>query len=197
MFKRSKVSIAAVLTLGGIVSLPVLAQDATQRVEITGSAIKRVDAEGALPVTVITRADIAKSGVVSTEELLSTVAAISSIGGVSNATGAGSSTAGRSTASLRGLSGQRTLVLVNGRRLSEAITSGSVGGTVNINNIPLAAIERVEVLKDGASSIYGSEALAGVINFILTKEFQGVELGVSGGTPSREGGGQTDRKSVV
>ena len=197
MFKRSKVSLAAALTLGGIIAAPVMAQDASQRVEITGSAIKRVDAEGALPITVITRADIARSGVVSTEELLNTVGAISSIGAVSNATGAGSSTAGRSTASLRGLSGQRTLVLVNGRRLSESIVAGTVSGMVNINNIPLAAIERVEVLKDGASSIYGSEALAGVINFILTKDFRGVELGVSGGTPSRRGGGQTRKGTVV
>lgn len=197
MFKRTKISIGALLAITGVLPMIAHGQDASQRVEITGSAIKRVDAEGALPVTVITRAEIARSGVVSTEELLGTVASISSIGGISNATGVGSSTAGRSTASLRGLSGQRTLVLVNGRRLSEAVTGGAVGGTVNINNIPLAAIERVEVLKDGASSIYGSDALAGVINFILTKEFEGVELGVSGGTPTRSGGGQTQKATVV
>ncbi len=197
MFKRTKISVGALLAITGVVPMIAHGQDASQRVEITGSAIKRVDAEGALPVTVITRAEIARSGVVSTEELLGTVASISSIGGVSNATGAGSSTAGRSTASLRGLSGQRTLVLVNGRRLSEAVTGGTVGGTVNINNIPLAAIERVEVLKDGASSIYGSDALAGVINFILTKEYEGVELGVSSGTPTRSGGGQTQKATVV
>ena len=196
MFKRSHISIAAAVAVGSLASASALAQDA-QRVEITGSAIKRVDAEGALPVTVITRAEIARSGVISTEELLSSVASMSSIGGVSNATGAGSSTSGRSTASLRGLSGQRTLVLVNGRRLSEAIVAGTVGGSVNINNIPLAAIERVEVLKDGASSIYGSEALAGVINFILTKDFRGVELAVSGGMPTRSGGGQNQKASVV
>ena len=126
MFKRTKISIGALLAITGVLPMIAHGQDASQRVEITGSAIKRVDAEGALPVTVITRAEIARSGVVSTEELLGTVASISSIGGISNATGAGSSTAGRSTASLRGLSGQRTLILVNGRRLAESITSGSV-----------------------------------------------------------------------
>jgi iron complex outermembrane recepter protein len=172
---------------------PVLAQE--QRVEITGSAIKRVDAEGALPITVITREDIARSGAVNTEELVNSIAAVASIGGINNATGAGSSTAGRSTISLRGLSGGRTLVLVNGRRL--AVSVGGLGGSVNVNNIPLAAIERVEVLKDGASSIYGSEALAGVVNFILTKEFKGLDIGVSAGTPTRDGGGKTEKVTLV
>ncbi|RTL44267.1 MAG: TonB-dependent receptor [Burkholderiales bacterium] len=194
MFKRSVIS-AAVLTGFGTVALSTQAQQQTlERVEITGTAVKRIDAEGSLPVTVITRDDIARSGANNTEELLQSIAAVSSIGGVSNATGAGSSTAGRSTVSLRGLSGGRTLVLVNGRRLAPAIGGGS---SVNVNNIPMAAVERIEVLKDGASSIYGSEALAGVINFILTKDFQGVDIGASYGTPTRDGGGQTQRGTLV
>lgn len=180
---------AAVLAL----CAPALAQE--QRVEITGSAIKRVDAEGALPITVITREQIARSGAVNTEELMNSIAAVSSSDAINNSTGAGNSTAGRSTISLRGLSGGRTLVLVNGRRL--AVSVGGAGGSVNVNNIPLAAIERVEVLKDGASSIYGSEALAGVVNFILTKDFKGIELGISAGAPSRDGGGKTERATVV
>jgi iron complex outermembrane recepter protein len=193
-FKRTKVSIAAATLLGGLLSATgVYAQE--QRVEITGSAIKRVDAEGALPITVITREEIARSGAVNTEELVNSIAAVGSIGGITNATGAGSSTAGRSTLSLRGLSGGRTLVLVNGRRLAAA--AGGAGGSVNVNNIPLAAIERVEVLKDGASSIYGSEALAGVVNFILTKDFKGIDIGVGGGTPTRDGGGKTQKATIV
>ena len=83
---------------------------------------------------------------------------------------------GAETISLRGLSGGRTLVLVNGRRIAGGLSGGFLN-SVNVNNIPLAAIERVEILKDGASSIYGSEALAGVVNFILSKDFQGVEIG--------------------
>ena len=176
-----------------VLGAPAMAQE--QRVEITGSAIKRVDAEGALPITVITREEIARSGAINTEELVNSIAAVASIGGINNATGAGSSTAGRSTISLRGLSGGRTLVLVNGRRL--AVSVGGLGGSVNVNNIPLAAIERVEVLKDGASSIYGSDALAGVVNFILAKDFKGVDLGISGGAPSRDGGGKTQKATVV
>ena len=195
MFKRSHISIAAALVAGSLASASALGQNA-QRVEITGSAIKRVDAEGALPITVITRDEIARSGATNTEELLNSVSAISSIGGVSNATGAGSSTNGRSTLSLRGLSGQRTLVLVNGRRLAVAV-GGGVAGAVNVNNIPLAAIERIEILKDGASSIYGSEALAGVVNFILTKDFKGFDIGVGAGTPTRDGGGKTQKASLV
>lgn len=195
MFKRSHISIAAAMVVGSLASAGALAQDA-QRVEITGSAIKRVDAEGALPVTVITRDEISRSGATNTEELLNSVSAISSIGGVSNATGAGSSTNGRSQLSLRGLSGQRTLVLVNGRRMALAV-GGSIAGAVNLNNIPLAAIERIEILKDGASSIYGSEALAGVVNFILTKDFKGFDIGVGAGTPTREGGGKTEKASLV
>jgi iron complex outermembrane receptor protein len=188
-------SAALALAFGSAVLAPAWAQS-EQRIEITGSAIKRVDAEGALPVTVITRQDIARSGATNTEELVNSISAASSMNAVNNASGAGSSTQGRSTLSLRGLQGNRTLVLVNGRRLAEAI-GGNAGGAVNINNIPLAAIERVEVLKDGASSIYGSDALAGVVNFILAKNFQGIDLGVAGGKPTRSGGGNTSKGTVV
>ena len=194
MPSHTHLQIALALVFGGSALAPAFAQ--TERIEITGSAIKRVDAEGALPVTVITREEISRSGATNTEELMQAVAAVSSMNAVNNSTGAGNSTQGRSSVSLRGLSGNRTLVLVNGRRLSVAV-GGGVGGAVNVNNIPLAAIERVEVLKDGASSIYGSEALAGVVNFILTKDFSGIDLGVSGGQPTRSGGGQTSKGSLV
>lgn len=186
---------AIALAIGGTLAHPGWAQE-PQRVEITGSAIKRVDAEGALPITVITRDEIARSGATSTEELVNAVAAVSSMNAVTNASGAGTTTNGRASISLRGLSGNRTLVLVNGRRLAVAI-GGLVGGSVNVNNIPLAAIERVEILKDGASSLYGSEALAGVVNFILSKNFEGLDLGVGGGSPTRYGGGQTRKATLV
>jgi iron complex outermembrane receptor protein len=203
MFKRTKVCLAA-LTAIGAATLPgwAAAQSTTaQRVEITGSAIKRIDAETSVPIQVIRREDIARSGVQSTEELVASIAAISSQGGIANATGAGSSTYGRSTISLRGLESSRTLVLVNGRRVAPAAggggATGSGGAAVNVNNIPLAAIERVEVLKDGASSIYGSEALAGVVNFILTRSMTGIDVGVSAGTPTRTGGGQNYKATIV
>ena len=107
-----------------------------------------------------------------TEQLLQTISAMSSSGQTPAQRGAGSSTYGVSSVSLRGLGEERTLVLLNGRRL--AAFAGGGGAAVNVNSIPLAAIERVEVLKDGASAIYGSDAIAGVVNFILEKNFQGV-----------------------
>ncbi|MCW5634854.1 MAG: TonB-dependent receptor [Rubrivivax sp.] len=172
---------------------PALAQD--QRIEITGSAIRRLDAETALPVQILRREDIARTGVTTTEQLLATITAVSSQGAIMNATGAGNSTYGLSSVSLRGLGEDRTLVLVNGRRL--AAFAGGNGTSVNVNAIPLAAVERVEVLKDGASSLYGSDAIAGVVNFILSKDFQGVEIAGTFSQPTRSGGGDSQRVSVV
>jgi iron complex outermembrane receptor protein len=182
----------------GLAATSALAQDSSapiQRVEITGSSVKRVDAETALPVQVITKAEIARTGASSTEELLQSISAFSSAGGTSNATGAGTSTGGLSSISLRGLGSTRTLVLVNGRRL--AAFAGSDGGSVNVNVIPLAAIERVEVLKDGASGVYGSDAVAGVVNFILSKKMEGVEVTGGYGSPSSSGGGQNSKASIT
>lgn len=196
MFKRSEICKGVLLALGAssaLVGAPVLAQD-TQRVEITGSAIRRIDAETALPMQIITKQDIARTGVTSTEALLQSISALSSAGGTSNTEGAGTSTYGVSTLSLRGLEDSRTLVLVNGRRLA---TFAAGDAAVNINAIPLAAIERVEILKDGASAIYGSDAMAGVVNFILTKNLNGVELSGYTSQPSQKGGGKTERVSLA
>jgi iron complex outermembrane recepter protein len=196
MFKRTRISSGVLLALGGVLLAPgaAIAQE-TQRIEITGSAIKRVDAETALPVTVISREEISRSGVASTEQLLQSVSAISSSGGLATTQGAGNSIYGRASPSLRGLGDERTLVLVNGRRV--APFAGGGGAAVNVNTIPLSAIDRVEVLRDGASSIYGSDAVAGVINFILRKDFTGAELFGSYDQPTRKGGGESTRISVV
>lgn len=177
---------------------PALAQQADapiQRVEITGSSVKRVDAETALPVQVLTKAEIQRTGATSTQELLQSISAISSAGSVTNATGAGTSTGGLSSISLRGLGSTRTLVLVNGRRL--AAFAGSDGASVNVNAIPLAAIERVEVLKDGASGVYGSDAVAGVVNFILSKRVDGIEITGGYGSPTESGGGKNKKASIT
>ncbi len=166
-----------------------------ERVTITGSSIRRVDSETALPVQVITKDEISRSGATNVEQLLSTISAISSMGAVTNDMGAGTSTGGQSAVSLRGLGADRTLVLVNGRRLSPF--PGGVNGAVNINTIPIAAIERIEVLKDGASGIYGSDAVAGVVNFIMSKSFRGLELSASAGSPTRSGGGKAKKLGLV
>jgi len=172
------------------------AQDAgaVQRVEITGSSIKRVDAETSLPVQTVTRDQIDKLGVTNTEQLLQNISANSSAGGMTSVQNAGQSTYGEATASLRGLGAQRTLVLVNGRRIANYATDGTA---VDINSIPLSAIDRVEVLKDGASGVYGSDAVAGVINFILRKDFHGVEATAYYGKPTTSGGGKSGKFGLV
>ena len=167
---------------------------AVQRVEITGSSIKRVDAESALPIQTVSREQIETLGVTNTEQLLQHISANSSAGGTNTVQNAGQSTYGESTASLRGLGAQRTLVLVNGRRIANYATDGTA---VDINSIPLSAIDRVEVLKDGASGVYGSDAVAGVINFILRKDFHGVEATAYYGKPTTAGGGKSGKFGLV
>jgi iron complex outermembrane receptor protein len=180
-------------TLGGLLAAGLHAQPAPapaqlERVEITGSLLKRIDVEGALPVQVLTRDDIQKSGAASVEQLLQTVSAVSSSGGLTTSSASGATTGGISAISLRGLTSLRTLVLINGRRIAPygiGFTNDSV--SVDVNSVPIAAIERVEVLKDGASAIYGSDAIAGVVNFILRKDYQGLELGAEYGNTTRGG----------
>jgi iron complex outermembrane recepter protein len=198
MLKLSKISLAAAVVAGGGLSwtTTALAQE-TQRIEITGSSIKRIDAESSLPVTTISRADIERSGVTNVEQLVKAISSVATAGSTSGSTLSGLATYGLSSVSLRGLGEARTLVLVNGRRL--ATFAGSNGSTVavDINAVPLAAIERVEVLRDGASSLYGSDAVAGVINFILRSDYTGLELSAQYGAPTRSGGGAVSRAGIV
>lgn len=197
MFKLSKVSAAAVMAIGGLFALQALAQDATQRVEITGSSIKRVQNETSLPVQVLSRSEIESTGATNVEQLMQTIAAMSSSAGLTQSSASGATTGGISAISLRGLGSQRTLVLLNGRRIAPygiGFTNDSV--SVDVNSIPLAAVERVEVLKDGASAIYGSDAIAGVVNFILRKDFTGLELSAQYGGTSR-GGASEKLASVI
>ena len=188
MFKRTKISAAAALALGSVAMFavaPVQAQD-TQRVEITGSAVKRIDADGALPVTIISKEDIAKSGATTAAELLDRIAANNG-GGYNQVLAIGDGARpGFAGASLRGLGSNTTLVLLNGRRLAVYAFDG--GGT-DLNSIALGAIERVEILRDGASALYGTDAIAGVMNFITRKDFTGIDLSVSVRSPQATGGG--------
>jgi iron complex outermembrane receptor protein len=170
-----------------------------KQVVVTGSSIKRIEGETALPVQVLKRADIERSGATSTEELVKQLSSLSSSGSsttVANATGYGGGSI--ATVSLRGLGSGRTLVLVNGRRVSVygGGSTGLAGSSVDVNSIPLSAIDRVEVLKDGASAVYGSDAIAGVVNFILRKDYKGVELSASDGQPTRGSHGQDQKLSV-
>ncbi|NMP30745.1 TonB-dependent receptor [Thalassotalea sp. M1531] len=151
-------------------------EKAVERIQVTGSRIKRADMETASPVTVIDASEISASGVTSIDQLLQKTTAAS--GAMTNP-GINNGSGGNATINLRGLGAQRTLVLVNGRRMINSGTGAS--STVDLNTIPVAMIQRVEVLKDGASAVYGSDAVAGVVNIILKRDFEGFEMNTSGG----------------
>ncbi|QNM95711.1 TonB-dependent receptor domain-containing protein [Chitinimonas koreensis] len=150
-----------------------------ERIEVTGSSIKRISKETAAPVTIITRQDIADMGANTMVEVLDHITANTSKSAywLADSQSRWSSNSGGSGANLRGLGPQATLTLLNGRRLS------SFGGTVddqyqfvNLDAIPADAIERIEVLADGASAIYGSDAIAGVVNIITKRSYRGLEV---------------------
>ena len=183
----ARTALAAALTAAfGMVSHGALAQVAPiappekiQRVEITGSSIKRLANETALPVQVIKREDIEKSGVTTAAELLKNISANTApLSDGASITDGTSGQRGFNGANLRGLGVSSTLVLLNGRRLANFASPGDNAG-VDLNNIPAGAIQRVEILKDGASAIYGTDAIGGVINFITRKDYQGADLNAS------------------
>jgi iron complex outermembrane recepter protein len=162
---------------------------------VTGTSIKGLDAVSALPVTVLKAEDIARTGATSAEDLFRYISASSSSGSTVQAQATGFQTGAISTISLRGLGSGRTLILINGQRSAPygGGSGGQAGNSVDISSIPIGAIERVEILKDGASAIYGSDAIAGVVNFILKDNFQGVDASVYGGAPTRSGGGTEEQ----
>ncbi len=162
-----------------------------QEVVVTGTSIKGISAETALPVQVLKSEDVARTGATTAEELFEQISAASSSGLTNAAQATGFQTGAISTISLRGLDSARTLILINGRR-SAPYGGGSVGtagNSVDISAIPISMIDRVEILKDGASATYGSDAIAGVVNFILKTNYQGVQLSAYAGMPTRAGGG--------
>lgn len=195
MFKASRLGRAAALVcsaaaLSGLVQ----AQESLERVTVTGSSIKRLESETALPVTVISREQIEKSGASNVEDILRRVTASSAM--LSDATqGAGYAT---SNANMRGLGANSTLILLNGRRLA-GHPFGSIGGSaaVDLNSIPFAAIERIEVLRDGASAVYGTDAVGGVINFITRKDYSRGELTLRYGAPEESIGGSEKGASLA
>ena len=188
MKKKLKILVGSLALLG--MASHALAQG-EQRVTITGSSIKRIQIEGALPVQTITREDIDRAGLVSAEQLIARLTAngtgadnLSSNVGIQLGT-TDRNNNGNSSANLRGLGSSSTLVLLNGRRIA---AHGAKGNSVDLNWIPLAAVERVEVLKDGASAIYGTDAIGGVINFILRRNYSGFEA-TAFADVTQEGGG--------
>ncbi|WP_298439338.1 TonB-dependent receptor [uncultured Ferrimonas sp.] len=145
--------------------------DEVERIEVTGSRIKRVDMEGSSPVAVITAEEIKATGITRIEDFLNDMPQIFA----GQTSGLANGATGTATVDLRGLGSTRTLVLVNGRRLpSGSPAAGGIGA--DVNQIPAAFVERIEVLTGGASATYGSDAVAGVVNFILKDDFEGFQF---------------------
>jgi iron complex outermembrane receptor protein len=177
---------AAVAALGmGLAPARAGAQQIEQleRVEITGSAIKRIDAESAVPVTTLRMDDLRREGITSVEQVLQRLSVNQSSLTTSQVIGVG--TGGASFADLRGIGENKTLVLLNGRRLANNAVDSSAP---DLNMIPFAAIERIEVLRDGASALYGTDAIGGVINFITRSGESGLELTLDATLPEHSGG---------
>ena len=199
--KSMPVAILQVIASGALsvaTLTPAMAQqqagEPVQRVVVTGSLISRTDTETAAPVQVITAADIQRSGKTSVAELLQDMAAN---GAGTLGTGfSGAFANGASGVSLRGLTVGSTLVLIDGHRMSPyAIGDDSQRSFVDVSNIPFDAIDSIEVLKSGASSLYGSDAVAGVVNIKLKKNSNGTRFAAESGD-TQHGGGQTNRASL-
>ena len=200
MTRQRATAMAALACLGsGWVGPAAQAQTtaAPERIEVTGSLIKRTDRETPSVVQTITREDIKRSGYNTVEELLRANAAVDSAGSIQDGAATGFVN-GLATISLRGFGAQGTLVLINGRRIAPAANvdvNFGRGTLINVNTIPKGTIERIEVLKDGASAQYGSDAMAGVINYVLRKNYQGFGLDAGYGA-SDKGAGQNRNGSV-
>ena len=179
--KRTRLVAAVAHCLGAaVIAGSAHAQAPAERITVTGTNIKRIDSETPSPVITITRDQIRDSGQRDIAELLRTVTAANAGSLIDNSSG--SFSAGAQTIALRGLGSAGTLVLLNGRRMTPAAFADPNNGNstvYNINAIPIDAIDRIEVLKDGASAIYGSDAMAGVVNIILRSDFKGAEASAS------------------
>jgi iron complex outermembrane receptor protein len=175
------------MTLGMHAAYAQQAEQPMQRVEVTGSRIRAVDLETAQPIQVMTQDQIQKSGLVTVGDILNNL----SSAGAPDFSKGGSLTSNRESGgqyvSLRNLGANRLLVLVNGKRWTQ-----TVDGYTDLSTIPSAMIERVEVLKDGASSIYGSDAIAGVVNIILKKSMEGGQLNLYTGANEKGDGRNKD-----
>ena len=207
--RRNRLTAAVHLTL--LLALPGLAaaqdakgdQSTLDTISVTGSRIKQTNAVTAQPVYIMDRAKIEETGVASVGELLQQLTAsgkalnakFNSSGNFGYPPDGGGIGAGSAQVDLRNLGSQRVLVLVDGIRWVNESSASGVSGSADLNTIPLAIIERVEVLEDGASAIYGSDAIAGVVNIITRKDFKGAELHTYYGEYSR--GGETKDASFT
>jgi iron complex outermembrane receptor protein len=199
---RLALSLGAVATAGSVTAI---AQDtgttpqkgqSLETIVVTGSNIRRVDIETASPVVTIDRAQIQASGKVNLGDLIQELPSMAGAAMTPQVNNGGAGTAG---VSLRGLGSSRTLLLINGHRIPAQLQ--------DLNLLPVAIVERIEVLNDGASAVYGSDAIAGVVNIITRTNYQGAEIGADYGEADKDDGqrkalhavfGQTtDKGSIV
>jgi len=183
--KLTKLNKQLYVAFGSLVAVSFLnvAHAQTETLVVTGSSIKRAEIEGALPIQSYNAEAIKRSGATSAAEFIQSLPVMQGFTHISESVGGGGG--GFSTASIHDLGSGYTLVLLNGRRLAPA----NSGNTVDLNTIPIDAIERVEVLTDGASSVYGSDAIAGVVNFIMKKGKESpLSISVKADQPEKTGG---------
>ena len=205
--KRSRLSAALITALVVPFAGTAFAQEAEQsapqpsststldKVVVTGSRIKKAEIEGPAPVTVITADDIEKQGFSTVYDALNTLTQFT--GSVQNELNQDGFTPNASFLNLRGLGPGYQLVLINGRRAADyPLPYNSQSNAVNLANIPAGAIERIEVLSGGASAIYGSDAVAGVVNVIMKTNFEGDQFNLRVGTTTM-GGGDSGRLQWV
>lgn len=190
--KKTQLGLAIIAAVPLFSSMQAVAADTSaneiEKIEITGSRIKRADMETASPVTIIGADDIKASGATSIDGVLQKMTAT---GGAMTNPGVNNGSGGNASINLRGLGSQRTLVLLNGRRM---INSGTgAASTVDLNTIPVSMIKQIEVLKDGASAVYGTDAVAGVVNIILKKDFEGLDMNFQSGI---SGQGDAEESSI-
>ena len=192
LFKKAFSIFVACGVAAALFAVPAWSQDEDEEdaaelgtIEVTGSRLKQTDIETARPVTVITREQIELSGHATVAQVLQTTP-YNSFGSFRETSGYANGQAVVNNISLRGLGSQRTLLLLDGRRVSG--TGGSGGAAANLNQIPLAIVERIDILRDGASAIYGSDAIGGVVNIITRKDFDGMNFSLTRGKPDISGG---------
>ncbi len=202
--------LAAAVHLSLLLALPVVAtaQDAAgdqtlDTINVTGTRIKQTNTVTAQPVFVLDRAKLEETGAKSVGEILQQMTAsgkalnakFNSSGNFGYPPDGGGIGAGSAQVDLRNLGSQRVLVLVDGIRWVNESSASGVSGSADLNTIPLAIVERIEVLEDGASAIYGSDAIGGVVNIITRRDFKGAEVHASYGEYSR--GGDTKDLSLT
>lgn len=170
--------------------------NALDAVVVTGSNLQRTDTEDVLPVTVIGKEAMNLRDATTPVEMLSSLPQITNIPANEQARGGAGARGDVSTVAMRGLSASDTLVLLNGRRLIAHPTSEGAQFAPNVNQLPTHGLARIEILRDGASSIYGSDAVAGVVNYITDRDFVGTQISARVGVPE-DGGGENQQVSIT